>query len=88
MVPELTSKRNERIEMLVNSCIRNLDSMGRSIGRKSRAVRPREEGRHVASNFRRAVSMKIAIKDRKGGNIAARLYGLKTVSKRRGTEKT
>ncbi len=63
MVPELTNKRNERIEMLVNS-YNNLDSMGRSVSRKLCAVRLLEEGRHAGSKFRIAVSMIIAIKDR------------------------
>ena len=71
IVPEFTSKREERITMLVNSCIRDLDSIGVSEGRKSCAARPREERRHAVSKFRRAVSMKITIEDRKGCNIAA-----------------
>ncbi len=72
-VLELTSKRNVRIEILVNSCIRNLDSTERSVGRKSCAARPLEDGRHTGSNFGRAISMKILIKYRKGGIIAAGL---------------
>ncbi len=39
----------------------------------SEAARKLEEGRHVDSKFGRAVRMKITIKDRKGGNTAARL---------------
>ena len=38
---------------------------------KSCAARPREQGRHAVSEIRRAVSMKIAIKENKRGNIAA-----------------
>ena len=59
------------MKMLVNSCIRGLDSIGMSMSRKSSAAGPREGGRHAVSKFRRAVSVEISIKDRKRGNIAA-----------------
>ena len=34
------------------------------------AARPREQGRQAVSEIRRAVSMKIAVKESKRGNIA------------------
>ena len=44
-------------------------------------VGPQEGGgRHAVSRFRRAVTMKIAIKDSKKSNIAAMFERLKTVS--------
>ena len=43
--------------------------------------------RHVLSKIRRAVSMKIAVKESKRGNIAAMRKRLKTVSQRRGVDK-
>ncbi|MPC42524.1 hypothetical protein E2C01_036146 [Portunus trituberculatus] len=42
-----------------------------------------KEERHAVSKINRAVSMKIAIKDRKGCNISAVRNRLKTVSQRR-----
>ena len=44
------------------------------------------KGRHAVSEIRRAVSMKIA--ESKRGNIAAMRNKLKTVSQRRGVDKT
>ena len=58
------------MKMLVNSCIRGLDSIGMSMSRKSCAAGPRDGGRHAVSKFRRAVSMNISIEDRKRGNMA------------------
>ena len=55
---------------------------------KSRAARPREQGRHAVSEIRRAVNMKIAVKESKRGNIAAMRKRLKTVSQRRRVDKT
>ena len=55
---------------------------------KSCAVRPREQGRHAVSEIRRAVSMEVAVKESKRGNIAAMRKGLKTVSQRKGVDKT
>ncbi len=55
-VPEFTSDRNERVKVLVYSRIRNLDSKRVSLGIKLR---------HAVSKFRRTVSMKITIEDRK-----------------------
>ena len=54
-----------------------------SISRKSSAAMSQEEGRHAVSKFRRAVSMKIAIKDRKSCNITAELERRKAASKSR-----
>jgi len=62
--------KDERVKMLVDSCIRGLDSIGMSVSGKSCAAGPREGERHAVSKFRRAVSVKIAIEDRKRGNIA------------------
>ena len=45
-------------------------------------------GRHTVSEIRRAVSMKIAVKEKKRGNIAAMSKRLKTVIQRRGVDKT
>ncbi len=58
------------MKMLVDSCIRGLDSIGMNISRKSCATGPRKGGRHAVSKFRRAVSVKIAIEDRMRCNIA------------------
>ena len=55
---------------------------------KSCAARPREQGRHAVSEIRRAVSMEVAVKESKRGNIAAMRKGLKTVRQRRGVDKT
>ena len=51
---------------------------------KTCASRPWEQGRHAVSKIRGAVSMKIALKKSKRGNIAAVRKRLKTVSQRRG----
>ena len=48
---------------------------------KSCAARPWEQGRH-------AVSMKIAVKDSKRGNIAVMRKRLKTISQRSGVDET
>ena len=45
-------------------------------------------GRQAVSEIRRAVSMKIEVKKIKRGNIAAMRKRLKTVSQRRGVDKT
>ena len=54
---------------------------------KSCAAGPREQGRHAVREIRRAVSMKIAVKEIKRGNIAAMRKRLKIVSQRRGVDK-
>ena len=72
MVPELTSKRDERIAVLVNSCIRNLDRIGVSKRGEPSVARPPEEGRHAVSKFQRTVGVKIAIKERQRSNNATR----------------
>ncbi len=66
---------NERLEMLVDFCIRDLDRMRASIIRKSCAAGQREKGRHAVCKVRRAVSIKIAVKDRKKTNIPADFQG-------------
>ena len=63
-VPEFTIVRDERVKILVNSCIRKMDRIGMRRRRKSSATRLREVLRHAVSKFRRAVSMKIAVEDR------------------------
>ena len=55
---------------------------------KSCAARPREQGRHTVSETRITVNMKIAVKGSKTDNIAAMRKRLKTVSQRRGVDKT
>ena len=55
---------------------------------KSCAAKPREQGKHAVSKIRRAVSMKISVKESKRGNVAAMRKRLKTVSQRRGVDKT
>ena len=55
---------------------------------KSCAARPRDQGRHAVAEIRRAVSMKIVVKESKRGNIVAMRKRLKTVSQRRGVDET
>ena len=50
------------------------------MSRMSGAAGPPEEGRHAVSKFRRAVRVKISIKDSKRTNIALKRNRLKTVS--------
>lgn len=57
------------MKMLVNFCIRGLDSIGMSMSRKLSVVGLWEGGRYVVSKFRRVVSVEILIEDRKRGNI-------------------
>ena len=87
-VPEFTRERDERLRILVYSCIREVDRIGVRGRGKSCAVRPREQGRHSVSKIRGAVSMKIAVKESKRGNIAAITKRSKTVSQRRRVDKT
>ena len=68
------------MKILVDSCIRELDRIGMGVSRKSGAAGPPEGGRHAVSKFRRAVRVKIAIKDSKRSNIASKRDRLKTVS--------
>ena len=70
-VPEFTRERDERLRILVNSCISEVNRIGVRGRGKSCVARPREQGRHAVSEIRRAVSMKIAVKESKRGNIAA-----------------
>ncbi len=67
------------MEMVVNSCISQVDRIGVSERRKSCAARPWEGGRHAVSKFRRAVTVKTAIEDRQRCNIATVFERLKTV---------
>ncbi len=82
-IVEFTSERDERMEMLVNSCISEVDRVGMREHRKSCAARPRKEGRHAVSKFRRAVTMKTTVEDRQRSNIATVFERLKTVNQRR-----
>ena len=68
--------------------MREVDRIGVGGRGKSCAPRPREQGRHAVNEIRRAVIMKIALKESKTGNIAAMRMRLKTVSQRRGVDKT
>ena len=65
-----------------------MDRIGVRGRSKSCAARPWEQGRHAVSEIRRAVSINIAVKESKRGNIAAMRKRLKTVSQRRGADKT
>ena len=67
------------MRILINSCIRKLDRIGIRVSGESCAAGPREGGRHAVSKIRRAVTMKIAIKDNKRSNTAAMFKRLKTV---------
>ena len=87
-VPEFTREREERLRILVNYCIREVDRMAVRGRGKSCAARSREQGRHEFSKITRAVSMKTEVKKSKRGNIAAIRKRLKTVSQRRGVDKT
>ena len=49
--------RDERVKILVNSCIREMDRIGMRKSRKPSVVRPREGWRHAVGKFKRAVSM-------------------------------
>ena len=53
--------RDERVKILVNSCIRKMDRIRMRRSRKSCAAKPREGWRYAVGKFRRAVSMKIAV---------------------------
>ncbi len=52
-----------------------------SVSRKSSAAGPQEEGKHAVSKFRKAVSMKIAVKDRKRCSFTAEFDRRKIPSK-------
>ena len=47
-----------------------------------------EDAGHAVSKIRGTVSMKVAAKDSKKGNVAAMRERLKTVSQRRGVDET
>lgn len=74
------------INILVNSGIRKLDSIGMGLGIKSYASRPREGRRNELNKFRRAVNMERAINYSKGSNTGAELNRSKTVSNMRGVD--
>ncbi len=68
------------MKILVDSCINGLDRIRVSKSGNLSSAGPQEGGRHAVSKFRRAVRMKIAIKDKQRSNSAARLNTKKTVS--------
>ena len=70
-VPECTRKRGERLRMLVNSWIAEVDTTGVR-KQKSCASRQREEGRQTVSNIKRTDSMELLVKDSRKGDIARR----------------
>ena len=76
------------MKILANSSIIWVDRIGIRVSRKSCVVRLWEGMRHAVSKFRKAVCMKITVEDSKKCNIAAERKRLKTVSKRRGVNKT
>ena len=63
-IPKFTIKMNEKMRMLVNSCISEVDRIGIRKSRMLYAARPQERGRHAVTKFRRAETMKIAVEDR------------------------
>ena len=86
-VPKFTREWDERLRVLVNSCIREVNRIGVRGRGKYCATRPQEEGSHAVSMIKRVVSMKIAVENKRG-NVAAMRKRLKTVSQRRGVDKT
>ena len=76
----------ERVQVIGR--IRKVDIIGVRGRSKSCVARPREHGKHAVSRIRRVVNMKIVVKESKRGNIAAMRKRLKTVSQRRGVDKT
>ncbi len=86
-IPGLLSKKKKKKKSTGDSCIRGLDRIGVSKRGKSSAAWPKHGGRYAVSKFERAISMKIAIKDRQRSKSAARFKGKKTVSKRRRANK-
>ena len=76
------------MRVLVNSCIKELDTIGFRGRRKFYAARPQWSERHAVSMMNRAVSMNIAIKDSKKCNIPEKRKRLKSVNQRRGVDET
>ena len=58
--------------VVVNTCVRELDRIGVRGRRKSCAAGRQEGERHAVNEINRAVSMKIATKERKRCNIQAK----------------
>ncbi len=77
IVPEFTRERQERVKMLDNSCIRDLDSKRMSVSGKPSAARPRE-GMQSASSEEQSVRKTIEHRNR--GNMAAEFKKKKTIS--------
>ncbi len=50
-VPEFTSEKYEKMKLVLNSCISELDRIGIRVRRKSCAVRLWEGGRHSVSKL-------------------------------------
>ena len=70
------------MRILVYSCIREVDRIGVRERRESCAARPREEGKHVVSKIKRAVSVKIVIQSIRGVELMRRKVFDFTLSKR------
>ena len=58
-VPEFTSVSDEKVKILVNSCIRKMDKIGMGRSRKSCAARPRKGRRHAVSKLTRFIKSRI-----------------------------
>ena len=67
------------MKILFNSCKREVDRIGMRVENRLRRSR-RKVGGHAASKFRRAVSVKRAVKDNRSCNIAEECMRLKTGS--------
>lgn len=80
--PQLKSERDERTQVLAELRIRILSRIGVSEIGKSIVALPQEKRNHQVNKFRRAVSMELAIKDRRRSNTAAK-FNKKTVGERR-----
>lgn len=85
-VPAFISVRNERTQVVVNSCKRGLGSRVVSLSQRTRATKLREKWKRKVDMFRRAVSMKVAIDDKKASNITTACKRKKAGSKTRGAD--
>ena len=81
-------QRKEGRKVLLNSCIRKLDRIGVRDIRKPCAVRLQEEGRLAVNKINRAFSVRMVIEDSKRCNIPMLRERLKTVSLKKGVDKT
>ena len=58
------SVRDEKVKILVQSRIRQINIIRMRRSRKSCAIRPREGWKHAVRKFRRVVSINIAVENR------------------------